>query len=50
VVVFGGKLPDIARHFGSSLREFRQGLTESEEERRKSASKPDDKDEPPPLA
>ncbi len=32
VVLFGGKLPDVARSLGSSYREFRRGLNEVQQQ------------------
>ncbi len=47
VVLFGGKLPDMARNFGKTLREFKQGMSETEDERKKLAQKPPEEDDDP---
>ena len=62
VVLFGGKLPEVARSLGSSYREFRRGLNDVQqqfrmaeyeakrvltaEEKKKSTSNVQDDDEP----
>ena len=52
VLIFGRRLPDIARSIGKSITEFKKGIKEAETEIRKSpdetAAKPDDSAKPEP--
>lgn len=43
VLIFGRRLPDIARSIGKSITEFKKGMKEED-----SASKPDDPSKPQP--
>jgi sec-independent protein translocase protein TatA len=47
LLLFGGKLPDMARNVGKTLREFKQGMSETEDERKKLADKSRDKNDDP---
>jgi sec-independent protein translocase protein TatA len=44
LIIFGRKLPDVARSLGKSLNEFKKGMKETQDE---IENKLDDKDQPP---
>lgn len=52
LIVFGGKLPDVARNLGQTLREFKAGMNdrpepgEDDENNRRQARTEDDQDKP----